>query len=129
MKSSIGVVLCTALLMQSPAGAVSKHPPGVPVTMESGRLVADLRLLLADTNNLDLEFNERSRWHKQTVSNTLLEFCVIEDGGVWQIQDPALCLARRNTEEPPLHAPEAIGCSATARPGCSPSPVPLQRIR
>ncbi|PYC29747.1 hypothetical protein DMX08_29210 [Pseudomonas protegens] len=49
--------------------------------------------------NLGIYFNERSRWHKQTVSSTFLEFCVIEDDGVWQIQDPALCLARRNAEE------------------------------
>ncbi len=159
MKYAIWAVLCAALLMQSPAGAVSKRPPDVPVTMESGRPVADLRLLLADTNNLEIirvrlcrrsasrcyetlwdidlpagwiqprivllgdypgavvktmnpealesggsynlyiKFNERSRWHKQTVSSTLLEFCVIEDGGAWQVQDPALCLARRNAEE------------------------------
>ncbi|WP_081818684.1 hypothetical protein [Pseudomonas sp. PH1b] len=159
MKSLIRTVLCAVLLVQSPAWAVSKRPPNVPVTMESGHPVADLRLLLADTNNLEINqvflcrrtgaqcyetlwdidlpdgwiqprivllgdypgavvrtmnpealqpggsynlgiyFNERSRWHKQTVSSTFLEFCVIEDDGVWQIQDPALCLARRNAEE------------------------------
>lgn len=159
MKHPIWAVLCAVLLMQSPAWAVSKLPPDIPVTMESGRPVADLRLLLADTNsleitrvflcrrtaskcyetlwdidlpagwikpkiellgdypgalvrthnpkglqpggsyNLSIHFNERSRWHRQTVSSTLLEFCVIEDGGAWQVQDPALCLARRNAEE------------------------------
>ncbi|NBF06985.1 hypothetical protein GV819_32485 [Pseudomonas sp. Fl5BN2] len=139
--------------------AVSKMPPDIPVTFESGRPVTDLRLLLADTNNLEIKrvflcrrtgvrcyetlwsiefpegwiqprivlsgdypgavvktmnpgalqlggsynlyikFNERSRWHKQTVSSTHLEFCVIEEGGAWQVQDSALCLARRNAEE------------------------------
>ncbi|NBF06984.1 hypothetical protein GV819_32480 [Pseudomonas sp. Fl5BN2] len=159
MKHSIWVVLCTALLMQSPVGAVSKMPPRIPVTMESGRLVADLRPLLADTNNLeinqvflcrrtgvkcyetlwdidlptgwiqpkivllgdypgavvrtmnpealqpggsynlDIYFRERSRWHKQTVSSTFLEFCLIEDGGVLQVQARSGCRARSLAEE------------------------------
>lgn len=159
MRYPLWATLCTALLIQPSAWAVSKRPTDVPVTMESGRPAADLRLLLADTNdleisqvflcrrtaskcyetlwdidlpagwvqpkiellgnypgalvrtynpgallpggsyNLRIHFNERSRWHKQTVSSTLLEFCVISVGGVWQVQEPALCLARRNTEE------------------------------
>ncbi len=49
--------------------------------------------------NLLIEFKERSRWHKQTVSSLFLEFCLIEDAGAWEVQDKKACLARRNAEK------------------------------
>lgn len=48
--------------------------------------------------NLDIAFNERSRWHPQTASNLYMEFCLSEASGVWNIQDNSACLARSNTE-------------------------------
>ena len=49
--------------------------------------------------NLLIEFNERSRRHKQTVSSLHLEFCLIEEASVWKIQDKKACLVRRNAEK------------------------------
>jgi len=129
------------------------------VTINSGRPIADLRPLLADTNNLEIThvflcrrtaskcyetlwdidlpdgwiqpqiellgdypgalvrtqnrkalqpggsynlniyFKERGHWHKQTVSSTFLEFCLIDEGEGVKVQESALCLARRNAEE------------------------------
>ncbi|MBB4866995.1 hypothetical protein HNP46_005903 [Pseudomonas nitritireducens] len=48
--------------------------------------------------NLGIFFNERSRWNKQTVSSTYLEFCLEGNTESWQLLDNATCLARRNAE-------------------------------
>ncbi|MDP4573510.1 hypothetical protein Q8O96_31065 [Pseudomonas sp. LPH60] len=159
MKGLLFAVSCGVLLMPWPTWAVSKRPPETPVTINSGRPIADLRPLLADTNNLEIthvllcrrtaskcyetlwdidlpdgwiqpqiellgdypgalvrtqnrralqpggsynlniHFKERGRWHKQTVSSTFLEFCLIDEGEGVKVQESALCLARRNAEE------------------------------
>ncbi|MCL9658978.1 hypothetical protein L2088_30210 [Pseudomonas protegens] len=54
MKGLMFAVFCGVLLMPWPTWAVSKRPPETPVTINSGRPIADLRPLLADTNNLEI---------------------------------------------------------------------------
>ncbi|MBB4866994.1 hypothetical protein HNP46_005902 [Pseudomonas nitritireducens] len=48
---------------------------------------------------LDISFNERSRWHKQTVSNTSAAFCLEGSADAWKLLGAAACLARQNAED------------------------------
>lgn len=48
--------------------------------------------------NLSIEFHERGRWHKQTVSSLFLEFCLLKESGELRVQSKKDCLARRNSE-------------------------------
>lgn len=49
--------------------------------------------------NAFIHFKERSRWHKQTVSSTTVEFCLTGEPGNWKLLDDATCLTRRNAED------------------------------
>lgn len=55
-------------------------------------------LQVGGSYNLGIFFNERSRWHKQTVSSIYLEFCLTGEPDNWQLLDDTACLARRNAE-------------------------------
>lgn len=148
-----------AALILPTAYGTSKLPPKIPLLIEEQQVMADLRPLLAETNNVEITrvflcrrsgsrcyqtvwdidlpngwreprlellghysgatihtrfpealqvggsynlgifFNERSRWHKQTVSSTGAEFCLEGTPGSWHLLDTAACLARRNAED------------------------------
>ena len=156
LRSCLAII---ATLVLSIAHGASKLPAKVSLLIDGQQVVADLRPLLAETNNVEItrvsvcrrvgsrchetlwriefpagwhgteievlgdypganvithmpellrvggsynvfiHFNERSRWHKQTVSNTVVEFCLAGEPGNWRLLDDATCLARRNAED------------------------------
>jgi len=158
MKYSYLLIACL-VGVGAEALAVSKRPPNIPVQAGAERVTLDLRLLLEETNDVEItrvsvcrrvgsrchetlwriefparwrgteievlgnypgsnvtthmpellqpggsynafvHFNERSRWHKQTVSNTVVEFCLSGEPSHWKLLDDAACLARRNAED------------------------------
>lgn len=69
---------------------------------------------------LRIYFRERGWRHKQTVTSTSAEFCLIGSSGVLQTQKDSACIARRNLEdrkknENPLSAHREKALMATCR--------------